>query len=216
MGLALLVGGGLCMVQEPMVDVAGSLYLRTDIAVFETWGREMPLWGLFAYSIYLGAFPFALSRAARRGLTMGQYRRLILGGFVVNLVIELPPLAAHLYEYFGEQPFQVLGLPLFWLTLNCSSAVAIAAIVYRFGDRFTGGRAAGAALLAPVLVPAGSMGTGLAVFTAFNSPGTSDAVLWGAALVTVAVGWAVIEVCGRMITTSADRRTEATPELTYA
>ena len=215
-GLALLVGGGLCMVQEPMVDVAGSLYLRSDITVFETWGREMPLWGLFAYSIYWGAFPLALSRFAGRGLSLGDYRRLILGGFVVNLLIELPPLAAGLYEYFGQQPMKVLGLPLFWLTLNCSSAVVIAAVMVRAGDAFTSRRAAAAALLAPVIVPAGSMGTGLAAFTALNSPGVSDGVLWLAAAVTIAVGWVIIELCGRVMTTGSARAAQRPPELTYA
>jgi uncharacterized membrane protein len=72
-----------------------------------------------------------------------------------------------------------------------------------------------AALLAPVIVPAASMGTGLAVFTAFNSPNTPDAVLWGAAVLTVAIGWAVIELCGRLMT-SAGRRAKTPAELTYA
>ena len=215
LGLALLIGGGLCMLQEPMVDVNGSLYIRSDITVFTTWGRDMPLWGLFAYSLYWGYFPFVLSRRAEHGLSMADYRWIILGGFVLNLLIEIPPLSLGLYEYFGPQPFEVLGLPLHWLTLNCASAVAIAAVVTRGRELFRGARAVWAALLAIVLVPAASMGTGLPVFTALNAPDTSDVVIWASAVITIAIGLAVIEACGRLMTTarpaapSASRHAEA-------
>jgi hypothetical protein len=198
-GLFLLLGGCLAVLQEPMVDVLGNIWVRSHLTVFETFGRPMPLWAVLAYGIFWGFQPFALYMLAKRGFTMRTFRLGIAACFLLNLLIEWPTLAAHIYLYYGRQPFRIFGFPLIWLFINCTGMIAVA-VAINAGRRFlTGSRVWLAILVPPILVPAGSLASGLAVMSVLQSPAAPAVVLWLAAVVTAVIALVLIELGGRTL-----------------
>jgi hypothetical protein len=186
-----------------MIDVLGNIWVRSDLTVFTTFGRPMPVWAILAYGVFWGFQPFALHLLAERGFTVRTYRLGIAACFVLNLLIEWPILQTDIYLYFGRQPFKIFGFPLLWLFTNCTGMVLVTVAIHTRRQFFTGARTALALLVPVVLVPAGSLASGLPVFSALQSPAAPDAVLWLTAVVTAAIAITIIELGGRTLARSA-------------
>jgi hypothetical protein len=202
-GVFLLAGGCIASFQEPMVDVLGNIFVHSDLTVFTTFGRPMPVWAILAYGVFWGFQPFALHLLAERGFDMRTYRLGIAACFVLNLLIEWPILQTDIYLYFGRQPFEIFGFPLIWLFINCTGMVLVAVAIHTRRPFFTGARTALAVIVPVVLVPAGSLASGLPVMSALQSPAAPDTVLWLTAVVTAAIAMTIIELAGRTLARSA-------------
>lgn len=192
-GVLVMIGGLVCALCEPIVDILGLCYFprRGGWIVFTTFGRPMPLWLVLAYVLYFGGLVYLASRFLLTSPTRGQVWLGIVGLFVVNLGLELPTLAAHVYTYYGQQPFRIARHPIAWLVINCQGALLAAVILARFGGFFTGPRR-----LALVLLPAScyfcSWVIAMPHFMTINS-GAPFWVKWVGSAVTMAVGLVFID-----------------------
>jgi hypothetical protein len=199
-GVLLTLGGAIATLQEPVVDVLGYVWVRSDLTVFETFGREMPLWAILAYSVYWGFQPYVLVQMAERGMTLRTFRICVAACFALNLLLEWPVLQTDVYTYYGNPPFEVLGFPLHWLFINGAGVVGSATVAATRPQWFRGWRV-GYLLLVPVIVtPAMSLASGLPVFSALQSQaGTSAVITWIASIVTMVIAFVIIDIGGRAL-----------------
>jgi hypothetical protein len=193
--VALLAGGTLCAVNEPIIDVLGKVYLRErdGVIAFHELGRAVPLWALFFTGLFWGGQVYLFYRLIRSDPTPKRYWQVYGGVFLSAIVLELPSTAFGLYDYFGNQPFNPTGYPLWWIFVY-QSGICVAALICRRPDLFAGRRI----VLAVIAVPTGELGfmmfSGAPIFLALQS----GAGLWVTTLAAVAsaciAGFAVIQV----------------------
>jgi hypothetical protein len=198
-GVLLMLGAVIAVVNDPLVEVAGRCFFYTKIPVFNTMGRQMPLWGPFAYGILFGTETFALYRLASLGrLDMPRLRLIILSTFLLDLAIEVPVLQTHLYIYYGLQPFDVGGFPLYWIFINTPAVVIGAAVLTRRREWFAGWRAIAIPLVPVLAIPASFYTAGLPVLAAMNTTLPAPWI-WVAAVLTAALSILIMEATGRVL-----------------
>jgi hypothetical protein len=154
----------------------------------------MPVWGMLAYGTFYGIFAYVLYRMARRGAGRQRLRTAIAAILAYNLAMEPLLIALHLYTYYGRQPMTVFGYPAFWPVVNVTGMTLASLVLVTQRQWFAGPGAALALLLVPVAVAAGSIASGLPVFSVLNGGrSTSGIVLWVGALATISVGLLIME-----------------------
>lgn len=106
----LLIGGGISYLNEPIDDVLGCLYHPVDgqWTVLDTFAK-VPLWGLGIYIVFFGGMPYLILKALERGVTRRQLWQWVGILFVVDVAVEIPILARHMYLYYADPPFDVAG-----------------------------------------------------------------------------------------------------------
>jgi hypothetical protein len=169
--LLFMLGGALCILFEPVVDVLGMCWFpRINQWVgLEVFGRPIPLFMWPVYSWFVGGQAFLFWRAFQRGMTRDRLWRwwLILMG--INVALESPGILMHVYRYYGAQPLNPWGLPLWWLAVNATMPIVAAFIVHKLFTHLTGARL----LLIVALVPMADGATNGAiawpVWTALNT-----------------------------------------------
>lgn len=194
----LLLGGAICYFAEPMVDVLGLLWHPTigQWVAVDTF-RACPLWGLFVYAICFGGLPyFMLVDFRRAGFTARRAWTWIGVFWVVDVLVEIPILGSGLYDYYGDPPMEVAGLPLYWLFMNIAGPLETAVILllagsYRDGALLRGRRILLVAALPVSLDVAGSSVVGWPVFSALHAQ-AGIGVKYLAALLTVGLGVATL------------------------
>jgi hypothetical protein len=198
-GVLIMVGAVIAVVNDPLVEVAGRCFFYTKLPVFNTMGRQMPLWGPFAYGILFGTETFLLYRLAAIGrLDLRRLRLIIASTFLLDIAIEIPALQTHVYVYYGLQPFKLAGFPLYWVFINTPAVVFGAALLHRQRHWFTGPRRL-AALLVPVLaVPTAFYTAGLPVLVAMNTT-LPSAWVWMAAVLTAGLSLLIMDAAGRVL-----------------
>ena len=138
----LILGGGLCCMNESLVDLLGHCYfpIHGEPMGQTLLGRTVPIWVDITYAIFFGAFPYLLSVALRHpSSTRRRMWGAIIAFWVANSVLELPLLSTNLYTYYGDQPFRVAHFPIEWLTINVLGAF-FAAVVATRGAAFFASR----------------------------------------------------------------------------
>jgi hypothetical protein len=73
----------------------------------------------------------------------GSHRALLLYGAIgalFDIVLEFFWIRGGLYDYFGPQPFEVLGFPLYWAFLNTAYLFVVGYAFYLAQNRLTGRR----------------------------------------------------------------------------
>ncbi len=135
--LACLAGGGLATLLEPMVEHLALVWFAPVgmWEMFRLFGRPMPWFILPCYVWYVGGQAMLTLAVLRRGIDLrGLF--LLYGAYVLsNLAMEVPAIAAGIYSYYGPQPFQVAGLPLWFQSINAASPIVAAAVIHRLGSR---------------------------------------------------------------------------------
>lgn len=194
--LLILIGGGLCMFIEPIVDVMGLCWFWRDgqFVLFEAFGRPIPTWMLPTYIFYVGGQALYTWQRLEKGETMAGVFKLYAIYAVINVLLEEPPLHMGLYAYYGAQPFKAVLLPLWWAIPNAAMPIVLGALIYRLRPALTGWKM----LLVVPMMPMGDALTNAAVgwpvWTALNS--SDDLVVTTiAALMTLGLGlvlmWAI-------------------------
>jgi hypothetical protein len=208
--LLLIVGGTLAAANEPIVDVLG-LCFHPAIAgwtAFETYGRPIPAWALLAYPMFFGGLSCLVIMALRRGATRKNFWLGVTAIFVVDLVLELPLLAADVYVYYGYQPFKLLGLfPVHWLLINGLGVLLIAAPVVKFPRFFKGPRSLVLVIL-PALGQFAAAAIAIPIFSLLNT--NAPAVfLWAADAATMALGFVCFNAVATAVCVPAERKVAA-------
>jgi len=192
-GLLLLVGGLFCSLNEALVDLLGHCYFPKDHAIaYTAYGYPVPWWVVTAYVAYFGGLTWLMSEFLRTGSTRARVWQGIAAVWVLNVILEMPPLANGVYVYYGDQPFMVGGFPLNWLVINALGSLFAAVLVSRFRSFFTGPRQ----LLLVVLPYATYFMSWVAHMPLFGTINADvpSAVRWVAAAVSAAAGLIAMDV----------------------
>ncbi len=130
--LFLLIGGMAGEMLEPICNVLGMAFHPEigQIVGFITLGRKIPLWLVTCYPWYFAGFSYALIRWDSAGtLTSRRYWQALATATFFCFVIEILPVRAVLWQYYGEQPLMFAGMPLMWYIVNPTSDIATAAFL---------------------------------------------------------------------------------------
>lgn len=202
-----MLGGATASLFEPFVDVMGLVYLTEDgsIGTFELLGRTMPLFVPLMYPWYIGGLAYLTCRQFENGITTRGVFALWGAFVIVNFLLEAPGLLTDVYTYYGKQPFNIWGHPLWWGAANAFTALAAGALVFGV-KRFLGNGWALAGVVPLIFAAEGlsNAGTGWPMYATLNDSGLSHAWTYGAALVTVGLIVYGVWVIARLV--SVDRR----------
>jgi hypothetical protein len=130
--LFLLIGGLAGEMLEPICNVLGMAYHPEmgQIVGFSTLGRNIPLWLVACYPWYFAAFSYRLiTWEAQGALTPKRYWQAFAVAAFFCLVIEIFPVKAVLWQYYGHQPLTFSGMPLMWYVVNPTCDIATAAFL---------------------------------------------------------------------------------------
>jgi hypothetical protein len=132
-----LIGGAMAATIEPIVDVLGMVFLKDHnvIGTFTILGRTMPLYICFVYPWYVGGLGYVAYKLFDRGITMRNLFALWALDFVVDIFLETPGILAHTYLYYGHQPFNLWGFPLWWGFVNPVMPMLAGALIYHLLPR---------------------------------------------------------------------------------
>jgi hypothetical protein len=197
------IGGILCNAIEPFWDVMGHLYFNEgNTVVFQAFAQMVhpvnyPLWAVLLYIQFGGfqcwVFYLMLSNRAT------QRTFWVVAGWqvVVNALIEIPLINASVYQYYGNQPFRLLGFPLWWVFTNFGEllgSTALFVLVKLFGKK----SAVSAILIVPSAFGAWELWTGWPVYAALNTD-TNPVVKHAAALAAAAIAVATLVAFTRFL-----------------
>lgn len=154
-GILMLLGGVLTCTLEPFCDYVGLLWFPTIDTLFpplfQGFGVSVPWWVAVGYTWYVGGMSFYSFKRFKKGITKKEMAKLIASIAVADIVLETIGLNLGVYTYYGNQPFQILGMPWWWSLSGGFMCVGIGALVYKYEANFKGIRS----LMIIPLVPAG-------------------------------------------------------------
>ncbi|WP_089303353.1 hypothetical protein [Haloechinothrix alba] len=128
-----LIGGVFAASFEPIVDVLGLVYLK-EINAFSTFtilDRTMPLYIVMVYPWYVGGLGYVAYKMYSRGVTMRDLFILWAIDAVINVCLETPGILMGVYLYYGQQPLNIWGLPLWWPIVNPLMPMIAGAVIYK-------------------------------------------------------------------------------------
>jgi hypothetical protein len=136
-----VIGGALGALFEPIVDVLGQCFLKQHgaIGTYTYLGRTIPLYLLFAYPWYNGGLAYLYFRLMQRGVATRTLFALWAATGVADVLEETPGILAHTYLYYGKQPFDIWGFPLWWAFVNPLMPLLAGALIYRLRPHVGGG-----------------------------------------------------------------------------
>lgn len=168
----LLAGGALCATFEPVLDVLGLCWHpranQFGPSAFEFAGRPIPWFVVLIYSWYFGFGAWLVCRRLQAG------KRDFLRMFVVVAVFEgaLETVGASVlksYFYYGQQPWNLWGLPLWWPAMNAIPTIAGGVMLWIFLPSLQRLRSVAVIGLVPMVTAAAYLAVGLPVFLALNT-----------------------------------------------
>lgn len=201
--LSALIGGGVASLLEPMVDHLGLVFFAPEgqWTMLRTFGRVTPWFILPCFIWYTGGQALFTLHLMRRGLTMTRLFALYGIYVLTNVAMEIPAIAAGVYGYYGPQPFEIAGLPLWFQALNAASPIVAAAVIHKLGAKPGWHPALAVAVIPGAHVLANAV-PGWPMWAALNSTG-SLAITYPVALVTVALASLLVYMVGLTVTTPA-------------
>jgi hypothetical protein len=147
-----IAGGALAATFEPIVDVLGLVYLKEVDATgtFTVLDRTMPLYICFVYPWYVGGLGYLAYKLFERGIdTKGLFALWALD-CIVDILLESPGILAGTYLYYGQQPFDIWGFPLWWGFVNPVMPMLAGAFIYKLKPHLTGWKLVGVIPLIPM------------------------------------------------------------------
>jgi hypothetical protein len=193
-----IIGGGLAAFFEPVVDVLGLVYLKevNALGTFTVLDRTMPLYICFVYPWYVGGLGYLAYRLFERGVTMRDLFVLWAIDAVVDVFLELPGIVMNTYLYYGHQPFDVFGFPLWWAFVNPVMPMVAGALIYKLRPHMTGAKLAGVILLIPMADGIANGATGWPMWIALNQTDVSYVWTYLASFVTLGLALYSVWIVG--------------------
>jgi hypothetical protein len=181
------IGGAFAALFEPVADVLSCLYFPAigQHTAFTALGRPIPWALVFAYPWFVGGqgyltyLLFAKGAAARRVWQLW-------GVFAVsNILVETPGVLAGFHSYYGNQPFNFWGFPLWQAAVQSIMPMVAGALAYAVRDRIGDGwRLAAVIPLLPMADGMVNAGLALPIWLTVGS-GAPPAATYPAALATI-------------------------------
>ena len=197
-----LIGGGIACLFEPIVDTLGLCYIRQQatMTTFSSMGRDFPLFINFVYIWYVGGLAYLAYRIFSTGVTRKAVFQLYLIDVFINIWLESPGVLMGAYEYYGPQPLNFWGLPLWWVCVNPLMPLTAGALIYKMSPHLPGWRLALVIAFIPMADGIGNGAAAWPVWTALNlnAPLLVSHLAW---LVTLGLAltfvWVLSYVVGR-------------------
>lgn len=214
MPAAVLAGGGLTFLLEPMFDHLYGLWFQSvgQWPLFTVYGMHLPLWLPAAYIAYYGGGAVFVWEKLRSGWVARDVVRFYAAMVGLAVVAEVSYIKIfEVYNYQDNQPFVVLGYPLFLAFVNSVSPVVAGVLAYRIAPLLRAGWKASVAYLVPLCFAMDAFGGGFLYLAVRHSVETPNPVLlWGtAALASASAVLSVKLVTLLLPTTAVDRRAVA-------
>jgi hypothetical protein len=194
--LFLLIGGLAGEALEPICDLLGMAYHPEvgQMIGFTTLGRHIPLWLVFCYPWYFAGFSYRLITWENRGeLTWPRFWKAFGVAAFFCFTIEIFPVKAVLWQYFGPQPFMYSGMPLMWYVVNPTSDIATAAFLTLAMRGMSGWRRWPILFLMPLCIVGFHTGAFAPVYVTENAGWSADQNIVTAVISTI--------VCAVLLTT---------------
>jgi hypothetical protein len=182
-----LLGGALAATFEPVVDVLGLVYMKEHGAAgtFTILGRTMPLYICFVYPWYVGGLGYLCYRLFQRGMsTTGLFAMWAIIG-VVDVALETPGIILNTYLYYGHQPFDIWGFPLWWGFVNPVMPMLAGALIYKVKPHLSGANLAAIILFIPMADGVANAAAGFPMWIALNQPDVSYVWTYLAGFITL-------------------------------
>jgi hypothetical protein len=209
--LVCLLGGAMACIWEPIVDTMGLCYIKFGAAThtYTLLDREMPLFIPFVYIWYVGGLAYIAYRLYAAGITRRGMFALYLTDVFVNIFLESPGVLMGAYEYYGPQPLNFWGLPLWWTLMNPLMPMIAGALIYKYKEHLTGWRILAVAPMIPMADGFTNAGIGWPMWISLNSldPNSGWSLVWThvAAAATFALALFVVWMLGHIVGTPADQ-----------
>ncbi|MCK9248533.1 MAG: hypothetical protein M0P31_06090 [Solirubrobacteraceae bacterium] len=137
--LALLfaAGGAVCSLYEPIVGTMGHMYIpKQDAMVAWTFiDRSMPVFVPVAYVSAIGGSAYIAYRVAKDGRHPRRLFILFAIEFAAIISFETPAVLMDVYHYYGDQPLNLWGMPLWWGFVNPISGMFVGVAIYALEKR---------------------------------------------------------------------------------
>jgi hypothetical protein len=182
-----ILGGALAAFFEPIVDVLGLCYLkeRNALGTFTVLDRTVPLYICFVYPWYVGGLGYLSYRLFQRGIsTAGMFTMWAIIA-VVDVALETPGIVLNTYLYYGHQPFNIWGFPLWWGFVNPVMPMLAGALIYRLKPHLTGRKLAAIILLVPMADGIANAAAGFPMWIALNQTDVSYVWTYLAGFITL-------------------------------
>jgi hypothetical protein len=193
-----IIGGGLAATFEPVVDVLGLVYLKEENALgtFTILDRTMPLYICFVYPWYVGGLGYLAYRLFERGVTMRDLFILWAVDAVVDVFLESPGIIMNTYLYYGHQPFDIWGFPLWWAFVNPVMPMVAGALIYKLRPHLSGAKLAGVILLIPMADGIANGATAWPMWISLNQADVSYVWTYLASFVTLGLALYAVWIIG--------------------
>jgi hypothetical protein len=209
-GMAMLVGGGLAVAFEPVVDVLGLCHFPElgSWALFSAFGVTVPAYTLPTFAWYVGGQALLCLIAFDRGITRTGIVKLWASFAAVNALLEIPGIQLGVFTYYGPQLFQLFGFPLWWSFCNALSPILAASLIYKERHLFVGRRALLVVLIGPMAHAIANTAIAWPVWLALNS-GDGYALTYPAALASLGLAGFALYLIGHVVASdAATKRTQ--------
>ncbi len=198
-----LLGGFLACLWEPIVDVLGQCWLPSRGQHWEAFtllNRHVPLMMPFVYSWFVGGQAYLFYRLFERGTTRRRLFELWGLVFLVNIALETPGIATDVYTYYGKQPLDLWGFPLWWGFVNPLMPMIAATLVLRLRSHITSGAmlAVATILIVPSADGVANAFAAWPVIAALNTD-VGYAGTWIASFVTLGLAAFVVWIIGLVV-----------------
>jgi hypothetical protein len=200
--IACLIGGAIAVVWEPIVDVLGQCWLPSRGQHWEAFtllGRHIPLMMPFVYSWFVGGQGYLFYRIFERGIDRRRLFQLYGLVVLVNIALESPGILTNVYTYYGKQPMDIWGFPLWWGIINPLMPMIAGAAIYKLKPLLSTPRLVLAVIaIIPCADGAANAIVGWPVIAALNTS-VGYAGTWIASLITLALGASVAWVISLLV-----------------
>jgi hypothetical protein len=182
-----VLGGALAATFEPIVDVLGLVYLKEENALgtFTILDRTMPLYICFVYPWYVGGLGYLCYRLFQRGITTKGLFAMWGVIAVVDVLLESPGIVLDTYLYYGKQPFDIWGFPLWWGFVNPVMPMLAGALIYRVKPHLPGWKLAAVILFIPMADGVANAAAGFPMWIALNQTDVSYVWTYLAGFITL-------------------------------
>lgn len=191
---ALLAAGTLTCLLEPMFDHLYGLWFPTQgqWTLFTAYGVSEPIWLVPAYFAIYGGGAVVVMRKLRANPTVSQIWRLYWAFVAVAMVAEIAYVQLMgVYEYQDDQPWKVLGYPLFLGFVNSMSACIAGIVAWKLVPLLrTPAQQLALVVLTPLAFAAEAFGSGVIYLAIRHGSEDPNTVLLHIAALTVPLGTA--------------------------
>jgi hypothetical protein len=201
-----LAGGALSVVCEPVFDNLVLFWYppHQQLSAFHAFGRTIPICVVIGYAWFCGGLPYLAYTLIKRGASRRALWSLAAAVFVIDFVAIGLTSWLKIAGFFGGQPFNVGGYPLWWGAVDTSNVLLGGALLYYLIPRLAGIRRAYLLLIPTWVTGATAVAVAGPVSIALNSRWSMGGK-YAAALFTITLGFGV----GDLVVSRLGRREPA-------